>query len=80
MATVGQTERNRQTVAQGQEGKKVGQTDDILRSGKDLMEGVDIFQIECLAVQMEHRFSFQFCKLPVSAIFFETPNGKNENS
>lgn len=45
-------------------GKKCGtdRNKDILRSGKDMMEGVDIFQIECLAVQMEQ----QFCS-PISA-------------
>ncbi len=38
----------------------------IFRFGKDFIEGVDIFQIECLAVQMEHNLSFQICKPPIS--------------
>lgn len=52
--------------------EKKGGTDrnkDILRSGKDMMEGVDIFQIECLAVQMEQ----QFCS-PVFVFFLQTSN------
>lgn len=42
---------------------------DTVRFGKDLLEGVDIFQTECLALQMEHSFVFQFCKLPITTLF-----------